>query len=415
MNPHAFLESLTPSTMKFGLDRMRAADTALGNPWKSYRTLHVAGTNGKGSTCAFAEAILAEHGARVGVYTSPHLERVNERITSNGRDISDAELSRGIDAICAAYAPAADPKHPDTLTYFEFLTALAFWHFKQARVDVGIIEVGLGGRHDATNVITADACAIATIGFDHTEYLGNTLAKIASEKAGILKPGVPAAVLTREPEALEEIQRIAKELGAPLKLHGRDFEIAGDKLRLGDETFGPVMLSLAGEHQKGNAALAAQATRLLLPSIDENAILNGLAMAHWPGRLETVNGVLLDGAHNAEGARALAIYLESLGKPVHLVFGALGDKDVSAMVDALAPKVKAAYLVTPDSPRALASSAYLPRVAERTRAQAFDSLDAGIRAARVAAQGDGGQVVVAGSLYLVGPARRLVSIALGAG
>jgi dihydrofolate synthase/folylpolyglutamate synthase len=401
MDPHAFLESLAPSTMKFGLDRMRAADAALGQPWRKYRSLHVAGTNGKGSTCAFSEAILREAGLSVGLYTSPHLERVNERIRINGRDISDGELQLCIEAVCQAYPPAADPKHDDTLTYFEFLTAAALWSFARHKVDVAIIEVGLGGRLDATNVITPTACAITTIGFDHTEYLGDTLAKIAAEKAGILKPGVPAAVLTREPEALGAIERVAKDVGAPLKLAGRDFDLVEG-----------VQLALAGDHQRGNAALAVQAVSLLQPVSDEQ-VRAGLASARWPGRLERLNGVLLDGAHNAEGARALAIYLDSLHKPVHLVFGALGDKDVAAMVDALAPRAAHAYLVKPDSPRALDPDRYLAQVREKCPAEAQPDLASAIAAARAAA-GERGQVVVAGSLYLVGPARRILSNELGA-
>lgn len=413
MNPHAFLDSLAPSTMKFGLERMRAADAALGQPWTKYRSLHVAGTNGKGSTCAFAEAILREAGLLVGLYTSPHLERVNERIRVDGAEISDRDLARGIDAVCAAHPPAADPKHPDTLTYFEFLTALAFWRFRDAGVDAAVVEVGLGGRLDATNVITPTACAIATIGFDHTEYLGNTLAQIAGEKAGILKKGVPAAVLTDVPEARASIERIAAEVGAPLKLHGRDFELQGDTLRLGDERISPVTLSLAGAHQKGNAALAAQSVRLLEPGLGEWAIRDGLATATWPGRLETVNGVLLDGAHNGEGARALASHLRSLNKPVHLVFGALGDKDLDAMVAALAPVAARLYLVRPDSPRAIEPEKLRERLGADSPAGVYPSLESALDAARKGAGGEG-LAVVAGSLYLVGPARRLLSNALGA-
>jgi len=406
IDPHAFLDALAPSTLKLGLARMRAADAALGHPWRAYRALHVAGTNGKGSTCAFAEAMLRAGGHRVGLYTSPHLERVNERIQLDGRPITDLELARGIDAVCAAYPPAADPAHPDALTYFEFLTALALWTFRAHGVALAVVEVGLGGRLDATNVITPAACAIATIGLDHTEYLGDTLGEIAAEKAGILEPGVPAAVLTQNPEALGAIEQVAREVGAPLSRMGVDFAVEGHDLRVGDARFGPVSLALAGDHQKDNAALAVQAALLLDPQLDRGAIVAGLARARWPGRLERLGDVLLDGAHNPEGARALARYLKSLHRPIHLVFGALADKDVPAMLDALLPGVATAHLVAPPNPRARDPHAHLAQAQALTRAQVEPSLEQALARARQAARADGGQAVVAGSLFLVGAARR---------
>jgi dihydrofolate synthase/folylpolyglutamate synthase len=402
MNPHAFLEALTPSTMKFGLERMRAVDAALGHPWRAYRTLHVAGTNGKGSTCAFAESILRVHGLKVGLYSSPHLEKVNERIRVHGAQITDAQLERGIAAINGAY-------QGDALTYFEFLTALALWHFRQEQVDVGIIEVGLGGKLDGTNIITADVAAIATIAFDHREFLGNTRGAIASEKAGILKAGKPAAVLTRQPEALKAIDAIAAQVGAPLKHAGVDFGIEEGVLRVGAVQLGTVQLALAGAHQLGNASLAAQATLLLYPQLTASTIRDGLARAQWPGRLETVGGVLLDGAHNLEGAQALAAHLRTLRRPVHLIFGARADKDVAEMVEALGPAATALYLVAPASPRALQPASYLERARSYARTVALASLGEALDAARTASALDGGQVVVAGSLYLVGPARTLLS------
>ncbi len=411
-DPHAFLERLAPSTMKFGLERMHAADQALGQPWRAYRSLHVAGTNGKGSTCAFAEAILLAAGCKVGFYSSPHLERVNERIRVDGEDVSDAELAGLCERICAAYAPAGQPGHENSLTYFEFLTAAALLHFRERKVDVAIVEVGLGGRLDASNVITPTASVIATIGFDHTEYLGSTLGLIAREKAGILKPGVPAAVLTREPEALAAIRDQARSVAAgPLFFGGDDFLLERDgSLRLPNRApLRDVTLSLAGDHQRGNAALAALAATLVQPSVSDEAIRSGLSRARWPGRLERIDGVLLDGAHNREGARALAEELGRYEKPVHLVFGALGDKDVRGMLEALIPRARTLLWTTPRSPRALTPEAFMalakPLASNGCDVRVCSSASEAIGQAREAAARDGGQVVVAGSLYLIGEAR----------
>ena len=221
-------------------------------------------------------------------------------------------------------------------------------------------------------------------------------------------------MLTAEPEARAAIVRVAGEVGAPLRLHGPDFALEDGVLRLGARRVEGIALALVGTHQQDNAALAAQAALLVEPALTDADLRGGLRTARWPGRIENVGGFLLDGAHNAEGARALAAHLDTLGRPVHLVFGALGDKDVAAMVEALAPRARRAYLVKPDSPRALDPAAYLARVREKTSAEPYDGLQAAMIAARAAAALDGGQVVVAGSLYLVGPARRLAASELGA-
>jgi dihydrofolate synthase/folylpolyglutamate synthase len=399
LDVHAYLASLQPLAMRLGLERMERALAALGHPERALRVLHVAGTNGKGSTCAMAAAALAAAGHRVGLYTSPHLVRFHERIALGGEPIDDAALAR-----LAAEIRRACPWHDagaegERLTYFEFATLLALLHFAREGASAVVLEVGLGGRHDATNAVRPLACAIARIGLDHTEILGPTLDAIAREKAGILKPGVPAAIAAGQPpEALRALREEAARRGAPLTVAPPAWD-------------GPI--ALAGPHQRGNAALAAEALRLLAGAgveVGEAAIATGIATARWPGRLETVAGVLLDGAHNPDGAAALAAALAALhpGRRVELVFGVLADKDHEGMLRALAPAVGALHLVTPRSPRGRAPESYLPLARSlATDVDAHASAAEAIACARRRA-GAGGVVCVAGSLYLVGEARALL-------
>jgi dihydrofolate synthase/folylpolyglutamate synthase len=400
---HAYLASLQPLAMRLGLERMERALEALGHPERGLRVLHVAGTNGKGSTCAMAAAALAAAGHRVGLYTSPHLVRFHERIALGGELIDDAALER-----LAGVIRRACPWHDaggegERLTYFEFATLLALLHFAREGAAVVVLEVGLGGRFDATNAVRPLACAIARIGLDHTEILGPTLDAIAREKAGILKAGVPVAVAPGQPpEALRALEEEAARRGAPLTVAPRAWE-------------GPI--ALPGPHQRGNAALAAAALRLLAGAgfdVPEEAIAAGIATARWPGRLETVGGVLLDGAHNPDGAAALAAALPALHprRPVELVFGVLADKDHEGMLRALAPAVAGLHLVTPRSPRGRSPGTYLALARSLVGpVDVHGSPGEAIACARRRAGADG-VVCVAGSLYLVGEARALL---LGAG
>jgi dihydrofolate synthase/folylpolyglutamate synthase len=399
-DPHAYLASLKPLAMRLGLERMERALDAMGHPERGLRVLHVAGTNGKGSTCAMAAQALCEAGHRTGLYTSPHLVRFNERIAVDGRPIDDGELSRAVEALRDACPWHDGGGEDERLTYFEVATLAALLHFAWRAVDVAVVEVGLGGRFDATNVVRPIVCAVTRIAFDHAEMLGDSLEAIAGEKAGIMKPGVPVAVAHgQEPGAMRALEEAAARRGAPLVVAPPSFD-------------GPV--GLAGPHQRGNAALAATALRLLgaagLP-VPEHAISAGIAGASWPGRLETVGGVLLDGAHNPDGAAALARALTELhpGRPVELVFGALADKDEGSMLRALAPAVRALHLVAPSSPRARPPSTYLATAASLARggADVHGSTAEALACARRAAR-DGALVVVAGSLYLVGEARAIL-------
>jgi dihydrofolate synthase/folylpolyglutamate synthase len=399
VDPHRYLEALSPLAMRFGLERVARALEGLGHPERVAPILHVAGTNGKGSTCAMAAAALGAAGHRTGLYTSPHLERFNERIAVDGDPISDQDLAEVVAEVRAA-CPWHDGGEPEErLSYFEFATLAGLVHFARTGVGVSVLEVGLGGRLDATNAVTPSVTAVAAIGLDHTQWLGETVEAVAREKAGIFKPGIPAVVhAVQPPGVLEVLRQAAVAAGAP-------FEVAPARWE------GPV--ALAGAHQRGNAGLVAASLRALARAgvtVGEIEIARGIATARWPGRLETVAGVLLDGAHNPDGARALAAALGELhrGRPVELVFGALGDKDHQGMLAALVGAVRRVHLVAPATPRARAVDELVAAAAALgLPATRHHGLDGALAAARVAAA-DGALVAVAGSLYLVGEARALL-------
>ena len=397
--PHAYLEALQPLAMRFGLERMERALDALGRPDRTYPILHVGGTNGKGSTCAMAAAALAAAGHRVGLYTSPHLQRFEERIQVQGAPIPEETLGSLVEEVRRACPWHDAAPSGERLTYFEFATLVGLLHFARAGVGAAVVEVGLGGRLDATNAVLPRATAIARVGLDHTQLLGDTVESIAREKAGILKAGVPAVVHGQQPPgALAVLRAEAARRGAPLRIAPPDYTGA---------------IALRGPHQRANAALAAEALALLdragLP-VPPAAVAEGIATARWPGRLEDVGGVLLDGAHNVDGAAALAAALPTLypGRPVELVFGVLADKDHAGMLAALATVVRCFHLVAPSSPRAR-PPAELRRLAEASGAAAHEhgSLPEALACARRAAA-DGAIACVAGSLYLVGEARALL-------
>ena len=395
---HAYLSSLQPLAMRLGLERMERALAALGHPERGLRALHVAGTNGKGSTCAMAAEALRRAGHRTGLYTSPHLVRFNERIALDGEPISDVALARRVAEVRRA-CPWHEAGEGERLTYFEFATLVALLHFAAEGAGAVVLEVGLGGRLDATNAVVPLVCAVSRIGLDHTEMLGGTLAAIAREKGGIFKPGVPAVVAhDQPPEALAALRAEAAARGASLEVAPPSHP-------------GPV--ALAGPHQQANAALAAAALRLLDReglTVPEDALFAGLAGARWPGRLETMGGVLLDGAHNPDGAAALAAALPVLhpGRAVELILGVLADKDHDRMLRALAPAVRALHLVAPRSPRARPTGSYLELARALVgRADEHATVASALACARAAAGGDG-VVALAGSLYLVGEARELL-------
>jgi dihydrofolate synthase/folylpolyglutamate synthase len=340
-----------------------------------------------------------------------------------GEDISDAVLGQRILEVLARYpAAGAEP-----MTYFEFGTVVALWHFAQEAVDVAVLEVGLGGRLDATNAASPLVTVITPVSFDHMEYLGRTLGAIAGEKAGILKPGVPVVVARQEPEALEAIERRAGEVGAPLLLEGRDFALeAGPDGRLAYRGPGFVLdgltLSLRGPHQRQNAAVALAALGQLAArgvAVPAEAARAGLASARWPGRLEEVGSqpaVLLDGAHNPAGVEVLLAGLRTLypGRRVHCVFGVVADKDRGPMMRALFPTCTSVHLTPLETPRSLAPERYV----EEARALCGDvtpygSLDDALAGARARA-GPDDVVLCTGSLFLVGSVRARQASNLGA-
>jgi len=418
-----YLGRLEHFGIKLGLENIVALCAALGDPQDRFPSVHVAGTNGKGSVSAMLAETLRRHGLRTGLYTSPHLARVEERVRVDGSAIAPkrfrdlvARLKAAIDGLMAEGRLVYHP------TYFEVLTALAFLHFAERRVDIAVLEVGMGGRFDATNVVRPLVSVITTIAKDHERHLGATLEKIAFEKAGIIKPGVPVVCGVRGGEALREIRRVARDRRAPLVEafgRGRTLEVrpAGRRFRFvyagerGRYAFTP---GLAGRHQGTNAAVAIATAEVLSRTwrpLDKRAVLAAIRATRWEGRLETVARrplVLLDGAHNVEGVTALAAHLrEAVRRPVVLVFAAMADKDLRAMTRRLFPLCETIVLTRVPykrsaSPEELLAAA--PPFAGRVVLEPDTR-----RAVRLALEASRGRVpvVIAGSLFLIGEVKRL--------
>ena len=406
----AYLESLKPQQIVLGLERVQAVLDRLGHPERVYPTLHVAGTNGKGSVCAMASAALQAGGLRTGLYTSPHLVRFEERIAVDGAEISGEDLASGVEQV----REVAGDVH---LTYFEFGTVLAFQHFRNRHVDVAVLETGLGGRLDATNVVLPVATAITSLGLDHTEILGSTLAEIAREKAGILKPGVTCAVATPQPEAAAVLATRAREVGCELWLEGREFALDQGRYRGSGWKIDGIQPALRGLHQDHNAAVALALLEIASRHVfvSPASAAEGLREARWPGRLESFMArrieVVLDGAHNPQGAQALAVALKALwpGRRIHLVFGALAEKDVAGLIDPVFPLAASATLAAPQNPRARDPAAL---AAEARRLVPELSIATSVAAAleeALARASPGDLVVVYGSLYVVGEVRALLA------
>jgi dihydrofolate synthase/folylpolyglutamate synthase len=388
------------------LDRMRAVLALRGNPERSLAAIHVAGTNGKGSTAAMLEACLRAGGRRTGLYTSPHLVDFAERIRAGGRMIPRPVVVAAIGELRAALAGAGL-----VLTHFEFVTVLAFEWFARIGVEVAVIEVGLGGRLDATNVIAPVCSVVTSIGLDHEAFLGDTLAAIAAEKAGIVKAGVPVCTARLVPEAAAVVAGRAAALGAPLRRAGRDGVLGrtadGFTFRARGVEWGGLHLGLRGAFQQENAELAL----LALATVQDRwplaveAIRSGLATVVWPGRLAVVRErprVVLDGAHNPAAIEALAAELPALlgGRPTTLVFAAMQDKAWSAEIERLLPHATAVVVTRvgrrAEDPRRLAAA-----VAGRRPVTVTDDPREALRLA-IERAGSDGAVLVTGSLFLVG-------------
>lgn len=420
--------------IQLGLERVVRLLADLGDPQQALAVVHVAGTNGKGSVLAFLETILRYAGYRVGLYTSPHLHRLNERIRVDGQSISDESFRKLLEGVLAVNAGRS-------VTFFEQLTAVALCHFQdQGLGEQGIVllETGLGGRLDATNVVSPRLSIITSLGMDHTDYLGTTLASIVEEKAGIFKKDVPAIAAPGNPEAERSLLRCAIKVGAPLGLLGRDFTFrhareSGAKtwfFQEEGETYALPLPGLLGRHQFDNAALAIAGVRRLQKvgwRIAEDAIVTGIRDTHWPGRLEQFYvrlsqslppvAILLDAAHNSEACLALANFLgERGGGPSVLIFSALQDKNVKEMARILAPHVERVWTTQVGKERG---------VSAEVLAAAWQALDRSVQpcaspeeafSAACHACPVSGQVVVCGSLYLVGAIRSiLLSVKLTSG
>jgi dihydrofolate synthase/folylpolyglutamate synthase len=366
-----WLFSLSQFGIKFGLDNIHAIVDALGHPERQYRSIHVAGTNGKGSVTALVELALRVSGFRTGRYTSPHLLDLSERFAINGAPVGRDLL---IEAVTTVRKTVENLRARGTLdvhpTFFEVTTAAGFEIFRRSDVDVAVFEVGLGGRLDATNVLTPVTCAITSIAFDHEQYLGRTLAAIAAEKAGIIKPHIPVVVGKVGDEAAASIRAAAERAAAPLVWADAEVHVGpivestdGSQqftLRTPHRDYGDVRLALAGRHQVDNAIVAVRLLETIEGAALEvapEAIRAALAAVTWPGRLERIElpdgrEALLDAAHNGAGARALGGYLASLGQKRPLVFAAMRDKDVATMLSALAPHVSKIVVTQASNPRA---------------------------------------------------------------
>lgn len=346
----------------FNLDRMFALMEALGNPQNTYPIIHVAGTKGKGSTSALCASALMAAGYKVGLYTSPHLEDYCERIQIDGTPLAHEELVALVEAVKAAVERI--PK----LTTFEITTAIAFLAFQRAGVNAAVIEVGLGGRLDATNVVRPRVSVITSLSMDHMAVLGDTLAKIAAEKAGIIKPGVPVVASPQKEEALEVVERVAKERNAPLTLVGRDITIESQSFSLDGQTFflrAPFLsqplsftIPLLGSHQLVNAATAFAALKASKLPVSDEAIQKGFAQVKWPARFEVARrepAVIFDSAHNDDSFAKLRETLETYfpGRQVYLIFGASEDKNIPGMFREMKPKIRKLIITRADHPRAL--------------------------------------------------------------
>jgi dihydrofolate synthase/folylpolyglutamate synthase len=410
--------------MRLGLERIEYLLNALGNPHKGFRSVHIAGTNGKGSTAAMITSILVESGYKTGLFTSPYLERFTERIRINGREIPEDEVALFISKVI----PIIDEmkkKGFENPTEFEVVTAMGFDYFSRENIDVGVIEVGLGGRLDSTNVITPETSVITPISFDHTAELGNTLCQIAGEKAGIIKEGGTTVSAPQHEEAYRVIEEtcikkrntlfaVGKEILYELKdysFYGSTFDLKG---MIGE--YKNLKLSLAGKYQIINASTAVGAVETLIMkgiNIDEEAIFKGMEKTRWPGRLEMISRmprILLDAAHNLSGISTLreAIEHDLEYDKLILVIGILKDKDYKGMLEMIIPLADIVIATKPDNPRALDTETLVKEISRYgVKVYKEDSIEDAVETAcSVAGLQD--LVCFTGSIYMIGRVRTII-------
>lgn len=378
-----YLYGLQKHGIKAGLNNIRRILTALGNPETSFRSIHIAGTNGKGSVAAMTASILKSHGLKTGLFTSPHLISFTERIRIDGIEITAHEVAALTEEIKYCIAEIKNNLSDDFIpTFFEVVTAMAFLYFKRNNIDWAVIETGMGGRLDATNVITPEVAVITKISYDHKEFLGNTIKDIALEKAGIIKNKIPIVSTIQEKETEDIIRRTAEEKNAPLFMYGKDFKsvlksadikgIVFDYYAVANpdynSEFSNLFVPLAGEFQVLNASIALTAmTQALANNFNVSAAIDGLAAVQWHGRLEIVNNnplIMIDGAHNPDAAKTLSDFIKKhlVNYKIILIMGMMADKDIQGIMQPLLPLASEIIFTTPNYGRA-ASQGRLAEIA----------------------------------------------------
>ncbi len=420
MITHPVLTRLAASGVKLGLERMQSFLVALGEPHRAYPVVHVAGTNGKGSTCTLVTHALVAAGYRVGTNLSPHVEHVNERFRIDGVPIDDASLVSAIehlDRTRSDWSEQVSAAHDgrEALTYFEFATALAFQLFAQRGVQIAVIEVGMGGRLDATNVVSPNVCAIPSIGLDHMAELGDTVEAIAGEKAGVIKRGGPVVIGVMPEGARQVLERRAKAVGVPIWRPGPDLQRELRKgrwnLRTPEGRLDDVALALQGEHQGNNALVALGVLHVLRRQgfvIPDDAIRDGFGRATLEGRLETpMPGLVIDGAHNEDGAKVLARWLATRPRPKNriLLLGMGRERDPLTVVGPLLPHFDEVVTTACAHPKAADPAALAARLQELDIVLAEGGP---IEEALPEVYAEADETVVAGSLFLAGAARAVV-------
>ena len=425
-----YIENTGKFGSRLGLENVSRLLDILGNPHRELSIIHVAGTNGKGSTCSFINSMLIYQGYNVGLYTSPYLEEFNERIKINNVNISDEDLAQSVSRVSDAIDQMTEEgcDHP---TEFEIITACAFLYFRDRDVDFAVIEVGLGGRLDATNVCIPLISAITSISMDHTEYLGDTLARIAFEKGGIIKDKRPVVLYQQSDEVESVISSICSDRDSELFITENDkIEYISEEmssqsvnLEVMGHFYSGVEISLPGRHQARNLAVALSVLRLLeisseISQVDTEALYRSIRETKWPGRMEVIKTeplTIIDGAHNPDGAAILSESVDRylVGKKINLVFGMLRDKDILSVAKLLAVKADRIIITEPESPRAASSAEVHGIILEALSGEdipditEIPDIEEAVRQAQSMA-GDGEAVIYAGSLYMIGRVRSLL-------
>ncbi|MEM7675543.1 MAG: cyanophycin synthetase [Myxococcota bacterium] len=418
----ARLFGLSRAGMKLGLAPTARLFAGLGHPERAFRAVHIAGSNGKGSTTAFLATVLSMSGRQVGMYTSPHLVSMTERVQflRRGRawPVEQSTMVQAVDRV-EAVAPGFEG-----VSFFEVITAAGMWVFAEAQIDIAVIEAGLGARLDSTRLVPAEVSILTDLSLEHTSILGESIEEIAKEEGAVVRPGRPLVMADGPSPAMDVVDGMARDVAAPVYRLGRDFAVqrAEDgrfEFELADRKIGPVQLSLLGAHQSRNAALAAQAAVLTDPNISDDDIVTGLSVAFWPGRMEVVRRpqqppVLLDGAQNAHAAATLAsalkMHQDRFQGPYHFVFGVMSDKDARSMIADIAPLAATITFTRPNSTRARAPEELALLVPPGPSARIEPVIENALSGASAAAAADGGWVVVCGSLYLIGDVRALLGL-----